>query len=425
MSTTYNVVAGDTFQSIARKKYGTEVQADRIAQANPGVMEPLTAGTVITVPVIPFAPKDLQATAPARTDDEVAILIDGSRFRFWDRVRITRAVDTMDIVEFGAPFDPDTPGFRETFRPFSFKTIDVTVGGSPLFTGTMVAVNPVVENEQRIVSLSGYSLPGVLNDCTPPASSYPLEFNGQGLKEIASTMAASFGVGVQFDADQGAIFDRVASEPGKKVLSFLAELAKQRNLVIASTTRGELLFWQSVEAGNPVAILQQGSSPLISVTPFFSPQEYYSHITGLEPIVVGANGSQFTVKNTRLQGITRPMTFSPQDTEGGNVKEAVEAKVGRMFGNVAAYSVRVSTWRDPQGQLWEPNTTVRLLAPGAMIYSEYEFVIRSIQFERDGSTETATLDLVIPGSFSGKVPDSLPWDDEDITSALSAFLGLV
>ncbi len=407
---TYSVITGDTFESISRKKYGTEKEADLIARANPGVAQPLTAGTTLIVPVLPDAPRNVQQQAAADTEDEVAILVDGKRFRFWDKVRITRSIDTMDTVEFGAPFDSEAPGFRETFRPFSFKTVVITVGGTPLFTGTMVAVNPVVENAQKVISVSGYSLPGVLNDCTSPASSFPLEYDNQGLREIATALAAPFGISVDFQADQGAVFERVASEPGKKVLAFLTELAKQRNLIISSSSRGKLVFLQSAESGQPVARLQQGSAPVLSVTPFFSPQEYYSHITGIEPVVVGLAGSQFTVKNPRLLGVTRPLTFNAPDTLDADVKAAVEAKAGRMFGSMASYSVRVATWRDPNGKLWEPNTLVKLLAPDAMIYDEYEFIIRSIEFSRDRATETATLNLVIPGSFSGKIPGTLPWD---------------
>lgn len=410
MSTTYNVIAGDTFDSIARKTYGSEKDADLIRRSNPGIAEPLSAGTVLTVPSLPGAPQNVPVQAPADTEDEVAILIDGKRFRFWDKVRITRSIDTMDTVEFGAPFDADAPGFRDTFRPFSFKTVVITVGGTPLFTGTMVAVNPVIENAQKIISVSGYSLPGVLNDCTAPASSFPLEYDNQGLRDIATTLAAPFGISVDFQADQGAVFERVASEPGKKVLAFLTELAKQRNLIISSSPRGKLVFLQSIESGQPVARLQQGIAPVLSVTPFFSPQEYYSHITGIEPVVVGLAGSQFTVKNPRLLGVTRPLTFNAPDTLDADVKSAVEAKAGRMYGSMASYSVRVATWRDPNGNLWEPNTLIKLSAPDAMIYNEYEFVIRSVEFNRERAVETATLNLVIPGSFSGKIPEALPWD---------------
>lgn len=406
----YSVIAGDTFETIARKKYGTEKEAGRISRANPGVSEPLTAGTVLTVPSLPDAPQNLPSQLPANVEDEVAVLINGQRFRFWDKVRITRAIDNMDTVEFGAPFDHTAPGFRESFRPFAFDPVVITVGGEPLFTGTMVAVTPTIDNGARTIAVSGYSLPGVLNDCTPPASSFPLEFNGQGIKEIAAAIAGPFGLSVDFQGDPGAVFERVACEPGKKALAFLAELAKQRNLIIASTERGKLLFWQSADAGKPVAKLRQGKAPVLSVTPFFSPQEYYSHITGIEPVLVGLAGSQYTVKNPRLQGVTRPITFNAPDTEGADVKAAVEAKAGRMFGNMVAYSVRVATWRDPSGNLWAPNTTVKLTAPDAMVYDEYEFVIRSIQFEREGSAATATLDLVIPGSFNGQIPEALPWD---------------
>lgn len=411
MSTTYSVITGDTFESISRKKYGTEGEANRIARSNPGVVQPLTAGTTLTVPELPDAPKNIRQQAESSTDGEVAILIDGKRFRFWDKIRITRALDTMDTVEFGAPFDSEAPGFKDTFRPFSFKTVVITVGGTPLFTGTMVAVSPVIENGQKIISVSGYSLPGVLNDCTSPASSFPLEYDNQGLREIATALAAPFGISVEFLADQGAVFERVASEPGKKVLAFLTELAKQRNLIISSSSRGKLIFLQSSDGGQPVARLQQGSAPVLSVTPFFSPQEYYSHITGIEPVVVGLAGSQFTVKNPRLLGVTRPLTFNAPDTLDAGVKAAVEAKAGRMFGSMASYSIRVATWRDPSGNLWEPNTSIKLLAPDAMIYKEYEFIIRSIEFSRDRATETATLNLVIPGSFSGKIPEVLPWDE--------------
>lgn len=411
MSTTSRVIAGDTFATISRKQYGTEQEADRIARANPGAAEPLAAGTSLIIPVWAEAPQDVPQQGEASDADEVAVLIDSERFRFWDKVRVVRSIDAMDLIEFGAPFDASLPSFREAFRPFSYKGLTVTIGGAPLFTGTMVSINPTLENKQRIIAVSGYALPGVLNDCTPPASAFPLEFDNQGLRDIAKALVKPFGLSVEFEGSQGAVFERVACEPGKKVLAFLVELAKQRNFVVSSTSRGALLFQQSVETGNPVARLQQGDSPLLSVAPTFSPQAYYSHITGMENVVLGLAGSQYTVKNERLKTVTRPLTFKAPDTLDADIKGATEAKAGRMFGNAVAYSIRVTTWRDPLGNLWTPNTTLTLLAPDAMVYNEYEFVIRSVVYEKDSKTKTATLNLVIPGAFSGKVPEVLPWDD--------------
>jgi len=410
LSTIYNVLDGDTFELISRKVYGTELEAGRIESANPGVFEPLTPGISLIIPVVPTAPQNIPQKAVFDDPNEVALLIDGERFRFWDRIRLSRSMDAMDTVEFSAPFDADTPNFRETFRPFSYKNIVVTVGGDLLFNGTMITIDPVLENNRKIISVSGYSLPAVLNDCTPPASAFPLEFNNQKLPEITAKFVEPFGIGIKFDADDGAIFERVASKPEKKVLSFLIELAKQRNLIISSTERGELLFQQSTTVGNPVARLRQGESPLLSVTPRFNPQDYHSHITGLESVELGLSGSKYTVKNERLEGVIRPLIFGVPDTVKADVKAAVQAKMGRMFGNLAGYTIQVDTWRDPVGVLWQPNTTLKLTAPDAMIYNEYEFIIRSVDFDRENA-DLATLELVIPGSFSGELPEVLPWDE--------------
>lgn len=407
----YKVVQGDTFGSIARKVYGDDQQAGRIRRANPGVSEPLVPGAEIVTPKDPSAPKDKPQEAPSSNPNEVSLLIDGSRFRLWDRIRFTRSIDAMDTVEFGSPFDSSAPGMRETFRPFSYKPIEVKVGGEQLFSGTLVSVDPIVDNGQITVAASAYTLPGVLNDCTLPASSYPTEYDGLDLSGIASAIADDFGLAVEFPDGPGPIFERVACDPGKKALAFLVELAQQRNLIVSSNASGAVVFLRPKPVGTPVARLQQGESPVMSVTPRFNPQQYHSHITGIEPVIPGLEGSQYTVKNPRLAGVVRPLTFTATDTEGGDVTAAVEAKASRMFGSMASYSVQVATWRDRNGDLWAPDTTVALEAPDAMIYSEYNFIVRSVAFDRDGSSETATLDLVVPGSFSGQQPEQLPWEE--------------
>ena len=410
----YKVVAGDTFEIIARKQYGDDQLATRISSANPGTSEPLTPGISLIIPDIPDAPKDLQQQTPFTNVNDVALLIDGKRFKFWDTLRLTSPLDGIPTAEFSAPFDVNLPNFKDIFRPFSYQSVVVTVGGNPIFTGTMLTPVPVVENNKKIITVSCYSLPGVLNDCTAPASMFAggdkLEFNGQGLREIVSKLVEPFGITVDFQGDQGAIFDRVSTEPTKKVLAFIIDLLKQRNLVMTADKLGKFVIWNSINTGSPVGILKQGESPLLSVLPFFTPQAYYSHITGIEPVFVGLGGSQFTVKNPQLPGVVRPFTFIAPDTNDSNIQSAVDSKMGRMFGDLVSYSIRVATWRDSNGALWESNKTLILQAPDAMIYNEYEFIIRSVEFEKDSKTETAILNLVLPGSFSGEIPNNLPWD---------------
>lgn len=408
----YSVTAGDTFELISRKQYGTELYASNIARANPGAAEPLTVGTQLVIPAIPGAApaRSVPSQAPSNNPEEVALLIDGTRYRFWETISVTRSIDTVDSVSFTAPFDADSAEFRNTFRPFSYRKVEVTAGGALLFTGTMVDILPAIGPEGKKITVTCYATPGVLNDCTPPASAYPVEYNQVDLRDVCKQIVQPFGVTVDFKTSPGPAFERVASEPGESVLGFLSTLAKQRNLVMSSSPDGKLVFQQSIDSGQPVAMLRQGESPLISVTPSFNPQEYYSHITGLEPVVIGRDGSQYTVKNPHLPGALRPAVFQPVDCEAGSVKTAVESKMGRMFGNVVAYTVKVDTWRDAAGNLWDPNTIVSIQAKNAMIYSDYKMVVRSVSFQRVRDNFTVTLTLVLPGSFSGQIPETLPWD---------------
>lgn len=401
---------GDTFDLLARRAYGDDQQSALLRSANPGAVEPFEAGVVLTVPDQPNAPQNTPPTVQADSENELALIINDRRFRFWTAISITRSIDSMDTLSVSAPFGPDDAQFREIFKPLAFAPVNVNIGGAPLFTGVMLSADPDLKPESRTVSAACYSIPAALGDCTAPASAYPLEWGGATLRIIAETIAAPFGVPVVFAAEEGAAFERVALKPGQRVLPFLIKLAQQRGLLVSSTERGELLFTESIAAGGPVARLAEGAAPLLDVAPAINPQEYYSEVTGIEPVAIGLRGGQVTVRNPRLRGVVRPLTFEVSDTVNADIQAACDAKAGRMFANVVSYTCVVATWRDPAGNLWAPNTTITVKAPGAMIYSEYEFLVRAVTLSRTSEGETATLTLTLPAAFASEIPETLPWD---------------
>lgn len=341
----------------------------------------------------------------------VKILIDGREFAHFTSVKILRQLDSFSSVEFEAPFEADRKEFRETFRPFSFKPLELFVDDVRVFTGRLVGVDPEGTPERRTVAVTGYAKPATMGDCTAPPSSLPTEFRKLSLADIAKALAAPFDVGVIFRADAGAKFAKVKLTVDRRIGDFIAELARQRNLVVTNTADGDLLCWQSVRGGSPVVRLREYEQPVIGVKAAFNPQDYFSEITGYAAKKRKRRGSKYTAPNPFLSQVLRPTAFKLEDTEPADTPTATKAKLGRMFAAMCSYEVRVATWRDPAGALWTENTIATLHAPDQMCYRETEFLIRSVELEQDVEKETASLNLVLPGAFAGELPERLPWDE--------------
>lgn len=402
--------ANDTFARLSRVLYGDESGARILAASNPGVSEPIARDTQVIFPDIRPDFQPAQSVNANNASNEISLYINNKKFVHWSQCGISRALDSFSAVSFSSPFDADNADFVQAFKPLSFAPVRMYLGNVLQFTGFILDINPAFSAGDRSVSVAAYSRAAVLQDCTFSASSFPLEFNNVALDVIAGRLLEPFGLAPSFPDGAGPVFERVAPEPTDNAFDFLAKLAQQRNMVIADDSSGNPVFYRALESGNSVAYLAQGEQPLLSVSQSIDAKNYFSHITAIAPGDVGFDGSQFTAENSRLKTIFRPHTFKASETDGADTVDAVAAKAGRMMGNVVTYDAEVSTLRDPSGQLWRENTLITLRAPDAMVYTDYQFLVRNVEFSRDGNSESAKLSLVIPGSFSGKIPDRLPWE---------------
>ena len=409
---TITTVAGDTFESISRRAYGTHTGADQIRRSNPGVLVPIQQGTVVSIPPRTDAVRDRVAPVLGASPEEVTVLISGERFRLWTDVALSEAIDKPNEVRVASVWEPDSGTLRQVFRPFSFQDCEVFIGDERLFRGTMLSPESEDTPSASTISANGYGPTGTLSDCTMPASAYPLEFENQAVDVIARALLQPFGYNVRFEAEAGAPFELVSLEPGEKVIGFLAKLAQQRNLVIGENPAGEAVFRRSNAGGSPVAIFEDGDPALSGMRANFKPQEYFSHITAIAPVIIsGLGGDQFTAANPHLRAPIRPMTFGADDSEDGQIEEAANAKIGRMFANMVSWSLTLPTWRDSRGNLWRSNTTIMVTRRKAFIYRPTELLIRSLTRSVTPGSRTVTLELVLPGAFAGLVPEVLPWDE--------------
>lgn len=338
-------------------------------------------------------------------------LDDGSRFGHWSEVEISRSLDGYTAVSLSGPFDHERPEVRRAFQPLTFPAVTVRVGDELVLTGYVKDVEPNVDAGMSSVGVTAYSVAAELAEITAAPDLMPLEFNGLDLRQIAQRLVTpSIGLDVIFYSPPGAAFGRVRAEPDSPIHSFLVDLAIQRGFVLTDHPLGNATFRAETLPGAPVARLE--GQPLGKVRPHFDPGNWFSTVTGRAARKGGKAGSRYTEPNPLYRaGHPRHYTMRVGDCESGDVPKTAAATIGRMVASVVTITVEdLPTWRDPSGRLWEPNTTLTLLAPEAMIYRETELLIRAVSLKQTPESETATLSLVMPGCFGGQLPEALPWD---------------
>lgn len=342
------------------------------------------------------------------SDNIIKLVVGSDEFKFWSSIQITRNIDTFDSFSFDAPYGDDSL-IKDIIKPLEFKPGELFIDDELLSTIVLVNPVPTLGNEKNSITVTGYAKPGVLNDCNVKQSNYPIEYNDQTLEQIAKKLAGFFDIDVKFFESSGASFEKVKLGIGQTPFNFLVKLARLRGFLISNTKEGKLLFWGT---GNPVSTtLKQGQTPLISVTPNINPQGYFSEITGLSPGKMGVDieFEAVTVKNKNLTE-NRPQVYKlKQHLSGADLQNAVKWKMGLMIGNAIGYTIEVQGLRDERGKVWKANTNINLTAPGAYVNNETTFVIKNLTLAKADS-ETTTMNLVLPESYSGEIPARLPWD---------------
>lgn len=341
---------------------------------------------------------------------EVTLKINSKVFEFWTSFQMTMNIGSPDTFSYGAPFEPSNQSFRDAFRPLSFLPVEVEIDGALELTGTTLGVNPEDTPESNIVSVDGYSLSGVLNDCQISAADYPVEYSEQNLQQIAKIIGGPFGITVEFADQPGQPFEQVAAQVNQKAFAFLASLAQERGLLIGNNADGGMLFQKAAIDAAVSAVFRGGEPGVGTIILSTEAQKIFSSVTAHGATIVGLPPDSYTAINPRISA-NRPFVFKTDGSDSGDVKPDAEAKLGRMYGAALSVSVDVVGWQDPGGKLWRPNTIVNLTAPEAMIYNETRFLVKSVSLRQTAESETANLTLVLPESYSSKVPERLPWEE--------------
>ena len=282
-------------------------------------------------------------------------------------------------------------------------------------SGTVISHSPETAANKNEMTISGYSLPGILADVNIPPTMYPFEVDGLTLQQIAENVSRPHGITVKFLADPGPAFEdgeKIDIQPTQSIYAFLIGLARQRGLVISSNVQGALIF-QGTTTEAATETIRAGEQPFVKSGATYNGQSRFSEIIALGTEAIAGAGESGSIEDPTMlaENISRPKVIKAQDTNSGNLKQAAIAQYGRDLAQSTGYTVTVLGWRRPSDNvLWKDNTKIVYQNPGDMVYTETEFLIRNVKFIKGPNTEITELTLVFPEAYSGEIRKDFPWD---------------
>ncbi|MCK4883267.1 MAG: hypothetical protein KAS30_00210, partial [Candidatus Diapherotrites archaeon] len=167
---------------------------------------------------------------------------------FFNKLSFTWKYDAVaSTFAFSMYFDPDDANHKELLKPGHFHQCTVEHNGETLLTGFLMNQTFTSRAAKQLSSVSGYSLPGVLEDCQIHPSLYPLQSDGKTLREIAQKLISGvFPFKIEIDPSVASkmdeVYEKTTASETQTVKAYLSGLAAQKNIILSHTEKGNLLF---------------------------------------------------------------------------------------------------------------------------------------------------------------------------------------
>ena len=335
------------------------------------------------------------------------------QIEFFNNFNFTLQHDSVgSTFSFDFFFDPDNPDHKELACVSHYHECTMEDNGELLLTGFIISQGFEVRENKQLAKFSGYSKPGVLEDCQIPPDIYPLQSDGLTLRQIAEKLIRPFKLKLIVDDSVAARVDKVfpkstASET-QTIKDYLHGLCKQKNIVISHDEKGNLLFTESKTKQAPILEfdLSTGSIPGMKFNFDFNGQAMHSHITlQKQASSEGGNAGEYTIRNPYVLVVYRPCVRTQSSGDDNDTSLAARRELSKELENLK-WTIEMDRWHVDE-KIVKPINIFTLISPELYGYVKVRLFIKSINFVGDPSKQTATLNCVLPEVFDNEIPVSI------------------
>lgn len=349
-----------------------------------------------------------------------------------------RALDSIgSTFSFCCQFDNEN---RSIFKPLSFQKVEFFHDNNELFfTGTVIDMNFSSTSVENLVQMSGYSLPGVLEDCSISYDSYPLESNNMNLKEIITKFIKPFGIHLIIDKSVNLKinknYSKTAASPQDSVKDYICKLAAQRNIILSHNEKGNLVAFIPDVNSKPIAFFTKENCVQMDLD--VSGQDIHDKITILrqpkpkktelkkapkKDIEATEDELGYTVKKNppkpkpkkikekpryfdtllnSLVGASRPIVKVLSEGEDYDTGDAAKNQLASEMKNIKIH-IFLEEWQEIK-----PGQIVEVQNDEIYIKSKTKFIVETVKLNENSDSKTMELNLVPIEAFTGEEPKKI------------------
>lgn len=332
------------------------------------------------------------------------IKINGRNVDFFTKVSIQLKLDSIaSVFQFQARFNPENDDHKELFKPLQYHKVEIFNDNKVLiFTGTIL--NHAFESDSgtNLVSISGYSLSGILEDCTIPVEQYPLQSDNRNLKDIAQRLCGFFNIGLVIDSsvenEVVRIYKKTTASPTDTIKGYLSKLTSQRNILLSHDAKGRVVMFKPNDKQNPKYYFNKENT--LKMSSSFNGQNLHSKINVVRQ-PSGENAGVSTVDSVvnPLIGKNRPTTKVLSSGEDTDTKKAADNELASEL-----ESIQVKVELNYLLEDIKPGDIVNIHNHEIYSFAYSRYMVKDVTYSYDVNADKTELNLVLPETYTGNIP---------------------
>lgn len=228
--------------------------------------------------------------------------------------------------------------------PLTYPKVEIYHDDELILSGNVLNQTHQASASPNLVSISGYSRAGILDDCTIPLSEMPMQLDNMSLKEICTKLFKTFNISFTYENSVANLmnkkFVKANFDYDKTIKGFIVGLATERGIYVNHLNDGSVHFTDS-SVKNLTVVEHFEDFGVTNMTLDIDGQSMHSDISVLaqadeKDIFEG----ETTIKNPYVTSVTRPIIHLMKNGDSLDVKEYARLKLSE---ELRAIKLKIST----------------------------------------------------------------------------------